>query len=1036
MLRASTRYKEIINNRYEDWFNTFLNHTNEKKQIPEILEKVIGVILAHSAIGKDRSFCKILDIGVGEGTLARGIVEALRGQYDLSYNGIEKRKNYVGSVNNALHGLNIGFVNIVEGDFTNPEDLQKLPDDADVILASHVAYYAKNITKFVDDLVGKSKSTTSLIFIHQTVHSLAIELRNKYQLDRAEASPQRELKEALKAHDLEVVELYYPAAITFPNAIAISDLVNNLLPRELLSKQDLIVRDLLEFLFHAPLEYLQALRELKNEGRRLEELLENQKNNFIIWDVFQIATSNRFDGMEAPLSPMLKQGTQDTIDFTKLNMGSSKHTMARVEDFASINLWTLHPLELACYTGNVDIVEQLKPQLSKIIPFNGLIVASRNGHRKVVEELLETKELSSFLNIKSEDGYTALHLAALFDHVYIVELLVFAGVDISIEDNDGHTAFYLSLKKCNLEAAEILWNHTNVNELGPKKLLSLHKTTYRACKTKDLEANPMLDILDKKLGMIQRDCELKMRNLFSGLKNVPKDEVLQQLTLISDGKDCGGIINAEEFVEHYTPLEERYELPQITIPLALDSHFIDKHTNSVLKRLELNKGVVLGGVIGVGKTALSVAVAHKWVEKKNRAVWWFDLDCEEEFHQQIEALCAVLGIEITGADVGLRFSSRIIPQILQGLRKFKQEVLLVFDNYLEFKLDEMIRGAASLELKKCTYIDNRKISGIPTSISMFKAKHLLDNLGAIDKVKIIISTRSAEIPYENKAGLGLSRIALSEFSMQDIRSYLTSYGIVLSDKHFPTLDPLPLRLAYLAKYLKGYSDETIKNVIDPAKEAYCETVPTMELKPVMTAVNEEERQFLLYTSLLGGDIPFIIFDKSIKAARLQDSLSLVEVKSKGYYVPMYVGTLLRDYFWCSDREKLYSAIKAIGNRFAELLQNNAVAILHEEDTYIATKVSASKFCTYANEYLSRDYQFETVDNKLWSCKSDPYILFLQTLLYYDGKEVKRNYEKACETAKKAVELGLDEKVHQFCIPPFQEETYISGENSQASKDEL
>jgi hypothetical protein len=473
-------YIELKNSRYQDWFNSFLLHTNEKIQSAEILKSVVNVLL------ENRSSCVFVDIGAGEGTLAKNIVEVLQANCNnISYNGIEVIETYATKANKTLQSLNISLANIQQGNFLEKSDLLRMPGDADIILASHVAYYAKNVTEFVLNLTPLVKDDTKLIFVHQSIYSKAIELRDTYRLEDVLASPQVALREALEAQNFEVKELYYPASIIFPNDVAIADVINDVLARKILSPQAQIVRNLMEFILHVPLEYLRNRNKLEYFGEMLASLLEGQKNHFIIWDVFQIATKQALGGIK------------------------NSSTQINLKDFAHINnFWaTFSPIEIACFIGNLGIVKQLKLQVSKEIPFRGLNFASSNGHIEIVEELLEIKEQFD-LNIKSEHGRTALHLSAYYDHPYVVALLLSAGVNMQAEDDDGKTALDLSARNCNIGATEILWNYTNFTELGDRRTFSLCSVLHQECARK---APIKVSHLENRLYLIVSDCYQRLK---------------------------------------------------------------------------------------------------------------------------------------------------------------------------------------------------------------------------------------------------------------------------------------------------------------------------------------------------------------------------------------------------------------------------------------------------------------------------------------------------------------------------------------------
>ena len=51
------------------------------------------------------------------------------------------------------------------------------------------------------------------------------------------------------------------------------------------------------------------------------------------------------------------------------------------------------------------------------------------------------------LNLKHEDGKTALILDAYFGRLEIVKLLIKAGADVNLKDEDGKTAYAIAKKQ-------------------------------------------------------------------------------------------------------------------------------------------------------------------------------------------------------------------------------------------------------------------------------------------------------------------------------------------------------------------------------------------------------------------------------------------------------------------------------------------------------------------------------------------------------------------------------------------------------------
>lgn len=106
------------------------------------------------------------------------------------------------------------------------------------------------------------------------------------------------------------------------------------------------------------------------------------------------------------------------------------------------------PLELAAQYGRIQAVQMLiraHPELllpyktDGIVQHSPLHVASRNGHKNVVEVLLTA---GVNVNLLTSSG-TALHEAALCGKDNVVRALLDAGADLDATDSEGRTALDL-----------------------------------------------------------------------------------------------------------------------------------------------------------------------------------------------------------------------------------------------------------------------------------------------------------------------------------------------------------------------------------------------------------------------------------------------------------------------------------------------------------------------------------------------------------------------------------------------------------------
>ncbi|BFZ04856.1 hypothetical protein BsWGS_07897 [Bradybaena similaris] len=105
------------------------------------------------------------------------------------------------------------------------------------------------------------------------------------------------------------------------------------------------------------------------------------------------------------------------------------------------NLEDLSPLDLAAQYDRLDIVKQLVTSHPELLTQRSAIntplhLASRNGHRAVVQYLIDT---GFPLDARTDKG-TALHEAANFCKLDVIRLLLDRGIDITVKSQTGCTA--------------------------------------------------------------------------------------------------------------------------------------------------------------------------------------------------------------------------------------------------------------------------------------------------------------------------------------------------------------------------------------------------------------------------------------------------------------------------------------------------------------------------------------------------------------------------------------------------------------------
>lgn len=157
---------------------------------------------------------------------------------------------------------------------------------------------------------------------------------------------------------------------------------------------------------------------------------------------------------------------EDYLDFFE---DMSKELLEQVVNLADVNGNTA--LHYSVSHGNFDVVSILldsKVGNANILNKAGytctmlvsLALISSDTHRAVVKRLFSTADL----NVRaSQHGQTALMLAVSHGRLDMVDLLLEAGADVNIRDEDGSTALMCAAEHGHMEIVKLLMRHPDIN---------------------------------------------------------------------------------------------------------------------------------------------------------------------------------------------------------------------------------------------------------------------------------------------------------------------------------------------------------------------------------------------------------------------------------------------------------------------------------------------------------------------------------------------------------------------------------------------
>ncbi|KAF5005359.1 hypothetical protein FDECE_8171 [Fusarium decemcellulare] len=108
-------------------------------------------------------------------------------------------------------------------------------------------------------------------------------------------------------------------------------------------------------------------------------------------------------------------------------------------------------------------------------------------------QLYIERRLIEDINLASDDGFTPLHLAAMFDNIIVMEYLILNGSSIDSQTGSGATALHFAASRGNVESTELLLR------LGASNLIDHSKQTARMLASQHGHGS-IIDLLDNKFG--------------------------------------------------------------------------------------------------------------------------------------------------------------------------------------------------------------------------------------------------------------------------------------------------------------------------------------------------------------------------------------------------------------------------------------------------------------------------------------------------------------------------------------------------------
>ena len=114
-----------------------------------------------------------------------------------------------------------------------------------------------------------------------------------------------------------------------------------------------------------------------------------------------------------------------------------------------------------------------------------------NGFSNIIEYLVKDLKLLFLLEATDNDNNTPLHLAAMFNHLSVVEILITQEVNLSCLNYSNETALLISTKRGYFDIARVLLNKFDSLSSGIDEMQSLHYASEKC-------AHEIVELLLKK----------------------------------------------------------------------------------------------------------------------------------------------------------------------------------------------------------------------------------------------------------------------------------------------------------------------------------------------------------------------------------------------------------------------------------------------------------------------------------------------------------------------------------------------------------
>lgn len=286
-------YRQINNERRPDTFSTFINNTNEKQQSLKVSTTFLDNYIDEFSIFINKF--SVVDYGVGEGNFSYNMAKYLNAKYtEVIYEGIDISPELIASTTSKFLTLELKDYKFIVGDIFG-EDVDKLIKHPTLLIASQVVFYAKDISKFINQIITHMGAVAFVM--GQSDHSYLNKMSLNYAQQHKQKNVETKVGDYLKAYTPEInsVNVLYSSYIDLPEledlrevAYGCFDCFND--PKKL------IARKLLEFSTGGTtLEYIQYNNKLEDFIANVSSHISRRSGKIYFWNFLRVIVPNEYN---------------------------------------------------------------------------------------------------------------------------------------------------------------------------------------------------------------------------------------------------------------------------------------------------------------------------------------------------------------------------------------------------------------------------------------------------------------------------------------------------------------------------------------------------------------------------------------------------------------------------------------------------------------------------------------------------------------------------------------------------------------------